>query len=223
MEFKFHFHFSFSHNIQKQIWIGHFRVPQGLCFKTRVGAQPLIWKSSFILMQIKLIFTRKVMHLASFWKWGFMALRSGLLCLKTDLNFVFRFRPTFKNGFDSFFVTYQRQIRDESLKKNHWYLACIYTKFNATSDAPNDCENLGIKHVQQSESAIIHRIYFNYRKFPGIASNILKNVTHQFIYFRTLPFRNNVAFYMKQDFLAVSFSRLSLSKVEYSSGYLLFI
>ena len=38
----------------------------GLCFKTRVGAQPLIWKSFFILMQIKLIFTRKVVHLASF-------------------------------------------------------------------------------------------------------------------------------------------------------------
>ena len=29
------------------------------CFKARVGAQPLIWKSFFILMQIKLIFTRK--------------------------------------------------------------------------------------------------------------------------------------------------------------------
>ena len=25
--------------------IGHFRVPPGLCFKTKVGAQPLIWKS----------------------------------------------------------------------------------------------------------------------------------------------------------------------------------
>ena len=46
--------------------IGHFGVPPGLCFKTRVGAQPLIWKSFFILMQIKLIFTRKVVHLASF-------------------------------------------------------------------------------------------------------------------------------------------------------------
>ena len=46
--------------------IGHFRVPPGLCFKTRVGAQPLIWKSFFILMQIKLISTRKVVHLASF-------------------------------------------------------------------------------------------------------------------------------------------------------------
>ena len=49
-----------------------------LCFKTRVGAQPLIWKSFFILMQIKLIFTRKVLHLASFWKWGFLEPGSGL-------------------------------------------------------------------------------------------------------------------------------------------------
>ena len=46
--------------------ISHFRVPPGLGFKTRVGAQPLIWKTFFILMQIKLIFTRKVVHLASF-------------------------------------------------------------------------------------------------------------------------------------------------------------
>ena len=58
--------------------IGHFVVPPGLCFKTRVGAQPLIWKSFFILMQIKLIFTRKFVHLASFWKWGFLELGSGL-------------------------------------------------------------------------------------------------------------------------------------------------
>ena len=48
--------------------IGHLRVPADLCFKTRVGAQPWIWKSFFILMQIKLIFTRKVMQLASFCK-----------------------------------------------------------------------------------------------------------------------------------------------------------
>ena len=33
--------------------IGHFRVPPGLCFKTRLGAQPLIWKSFFILMEIR--------------------------------------------------------------------------------------------------------------------------------------------------------------------------
>ena len=52
--------------INKLPLIGLFRVPPGLCFKTRVGAQPLIWKSFFILTQIKLIFTRKVVHLASF-------------------------------------------------------------------------------------------------------------------------------------------------------------
>ena len=30
----------------------------------------------FMIMQIKLIFTRKVAHLASFWKWGFLELGS---------------------------------------------------------------------------------------------------------------------------------------------------
>ena len=38
----------------------------GPLFKARVSGQPLIWKSFFILMQIKFIFTRKVVHLASF-------------------------------------------------------------------------------------------------------------------------------------------------------------
>ena len=56
--------------------IGHFR---DLCIKTRLSAQPLIRKWLFILMQIKLIFTRKVVLLASFWKWGFLELGSGLL------------------------------------------------------------------------------------------------------------------------------------------------
>ena len=52
--------------------IGHFWVSTGLCIKTRLSAQPLLWKWCFILMQIKLIFTRKFLHLASFWKWGFL-------------------------------------------------------------------------------------------------------------------------------------------------------
>ena len=47
--------------------ISHFRVPPGLCIKARLTAQPLIWKWFFILMQIK-----QVVHLASFWKWGFL-------------------------------------------------------------------------------------------------------------------------------------------------------
>ena len=58
-------HFRIARNTRLSS-IGHFRVPPGLCFKTRVGAQAFIWKSFFILMQIKLIFTRKVVHLASF-------------------------------------------------------------------------------------------------------------------------------------------------------------
>ena len=57
----------------------NFWVPLGRCFKMRVGVQPLIWKSFFILMQIRLISTRKFVHLASFWKWGFLELGSGLL------------------------------------------------------------------------------------------------------------------------------------------------
>ena len=57
--------------------IGLFPVPPVLCMKTRLSFQPLI--GFFILMQIKLIFTRKVVHLASFWKWGFLELGSSLL------------------------------------------------------------------------------------------------------------------------------------------------
>ena len=59
--------------------IGYFRVSPGLCIKTRLSAQPLIWKCFSILMQIKLIFTTTVVHLASFWKWGFLEPGSALL------------------------------------------------------------------------------------------------------------------------------------------------
>ena len=48
--------------------IGHFPFPPG----------PLIWKWFVMLMRIKLIFTRKVLHLASFWKWGVLELGRGL-------------------------------------------------------------------------------------------------------------------------------------------------
>ena len=59
--------------------IDHFRVPQGLCIKTRLGAPPLIWKWVFILIQIKLISTRKVEHLTSFWYRGPGKLGNGLV------------------------------------------------------------------------------------------------------------------------------------------------
>ena len=45
------------------IIIGHFRVPPGLRIKTRLSAQPLIWKRFFILMQIKLISQERL------WTW----------------------------------------------------------------------------------------------------------------------------------------------------------
>ena len=44
----------------------------------------------FILLQIKLISTRKVVHLALFWKWGFLELGSGLskgLARDRNMNF----------------------------------------------------------------------------------------------------------------------------------------
>ena len=40
-----------------------------LCRHARLRAKPLTWKWFFILMQIKLICIRKVLHLAWFWKW----------------------------------------------------------------------------------------------------------------------------------------------------------
>ena len=66
--FRFQFTVIWQYRVQKlcfSLWAS--RVLPGLCFKTRGGAQPLIWKSFFILKQIKLIFTRKVVPLASFW------------------------------------------------------------------------------------------------------------------------------------------------------------
>ena len=64
-----------------------FRVPLHLFIKTRLRAQPLIWKSFFVLVQIKLIFKRKVVHLASFWKWGFLELASYLVAYCFDTCF----------------------------------------------------------------------------------------------------------------------------------------
>ena len=61
--------------------IGHFRVPPGLCFKNEGRCSAFDMEIIFITVQIKLIFTKKVVHLASFWKWEFLELRSGLLVL----------------------------------------------------------------------------------------------------------------------------------------------
>ena len=43
----------------------------GPLYQNEVKCSAFDMEKCFILMQIKLIFTRKVVHLASFWKWGF--------------------------------------------------------------------------------------------------------------------------------------------------------
>ena len=61
------------------IWSGYLQFAPSLGFKARLSAKLLIWNRFFILMQIKLIFTRKVLHLASFWKWVIKELGNGLI------------------------------------------------------------------------------------------------------------------------------------------------
>ena len=65
--------------ISKENQMGHFRVASSLSFNARLSAKPLMWKYFFTLIQIKLICTRKVLHLASFWKWEFLELGNGLV------------------------------------------------------------------------------------------------------------------------------------------------
>ena len=65
---------AFRLKIAKRDLIGYLRVAPSLCFKARLGAKPLIWTWRFIPLHIKLIFTRKVLHLASFWKWEILEL-----------------------------------------------------------------------------------------------------------------------------------------------------
>ena len=76
-----------SNQFREQTKIGHFRVPLVLCIKTRLSAQPLIWKWFFILMQIQHSLSRKAVHLALLWKWGFPELGRGLLkCILVKLT-----------------------------------------------------------------------------------------------------------------------------------------
>ena len=108
-----------SQSVEPSSLIGHFRVPPGLCFKTSLGVQPLIWKSFFILMQIKLIFTRKVVHLASFWKWGSLELGSGLEPWKGLYLFVYLYqqmKTTLKSTGHEIYI---------SVKKSFTIFSCI--------------------------------------------------------------------------------------------------
>ena len=77
---------------------GHFRIPLGLCIETRLSAQPLLWKWIFMLLQIIFILTTKVVHQASFWKWGSLELGNDLSrdfhSLLTSLSSIFRIYGT---------------------------------------------------------------------------------------------------------------------------------
>ena len=93
---------------------------------TRLSVQPLIWKWFFILMQIKLIFTRKVVHFASFWKRGFSELGSGLLIWtqifvrKISLAALFvTISQTLTNFFQKRFYIYNFVARAATGSRNH--------------------------------------------------------------------------------------------------------
>ena len=120
---------------------------------------------------------------------------SGLLCLKTDLNFAFR----------NISATHTWRVVDKK-----WLISHVHTKCNPTSDfsvkALNNCENLGIKYVQQSESSIKHRIYFTV-EFQELLQIFWKTWRVNSLTFELFAFA----------------PRPTLSKVEYSPGYLLFI
>ena len=66
--------------------IGYLRFASSHFFKARLSVKPLIWKWFLIIMQIKRIYTTKVSHLASFWKWDFLEIGNGLLLLGSLLG-----------------------------------------------------------------------------------------------------------------------------------------
>ena len=76
---KFAADFISNSRLYSTLMIGHFRVPSGLCIKTRLSAQHLIWKWIFILMQLKLIFTWIGCALGLTLKVRVLELGSGLL------------------------------------------------------------------------------------------------------------------------------------------------
>ena len=62
---------------------------QTLPVQVRLSAMPWIWKWVFILMDVKFIFTRKVLSVTSFWKWECLKLGNGFalsLALKQRLG-----------------------------------------------------------------------------------------------------------------------------------------
>ena len=58
--------------------IGHFLIVSSLCFKARPSARPLIRKLFFYSHASNIHFHKRDVHLASFWKWEFLELGSGI-------------------------------------------------------------------------------------------------------------------------------------------------
>ena len=68
--------------------IGHFRVALSLCSKVRQSENLLISKWLFILMQVKLIFKRKVLHHCrhkKVAKYGWNCMRERERCIKENI------------------------------------------------------------------------------------------------------------------------------------------
>ena len=73
------------------------------------------------MMQIKLIFTTKISHLASFWKWDFLELGNGLFCDSSD------FQVPFKNS-------YEGTSSKEKFMHKHTQAACELEPSNLIVD-----------------------------------------------------------------------------------------
>ena len=58
--------------------IRHFLIVSSLCFKARPSARPLIRKLIFYSHASNIHFHKRDVHLASFWKWEFLELGSGI-------------------------------------------------------------------------------------------------------------------------------------------------
>ena len=66
--------------------IGHFRVPNTLTFKMRLGAQPFLWKWVLFAWEWKMISISKAEHLPSFWNRGPGELGNGLITAAVDFG-----------------------------------------------------------------------------------------------------------------------------------------
>ena len=73
-------------------------------------------------MQIKLIFTRKVVHLASFWKWGFLELGSGYWLIASLLTIPETIAGLFLAQVSFSFVKWQINMHEQLRfgEKNHF-------------------------------------------------------------------------------------------------------